>query len=50
MTDDVDLNTVDERSFTYCLLVDYFIYVDKLSIDDAHRKVDAIYKYLREVG
>lgn len=48
MGDDLELGITPERSRGYLLLVHYFVYVRKYTIDDAHREVDAIIKYVRE--
>lgn len=44
------LRTADEHLSDYKILVDYFIQVRKYSIDDAHREVDAIMRYIRLAG
>lgn len=36
-----------ERQQMYQQLVNYYVVMEKMSIDDAHRKVDAIVKFLR---
>jgi len=47
--DIVDTETpTKERTVLYTMLVQFYIYSEKLSVDEAHKMVDRIYKWLRE--
>lgn len=45
-----DHELADSRTHMYAVLVDYFIQIEKLSRDEAHTKVDAIFKFFEAVG
>lgn len=50
IADGLDHTATDSREEVYLLLVQFFIYQRKMTIEAAHREVDAIYKWMEING